>query len=67
MSSALLIVAACNACIGVMPRSTIAHSSFALSPWGIAGASVPHAIFTPAAIALPSIRRARGNTSAALA
>jgi len=40
-----------------MPRSTIAHSSLAFSPCGIAGASVPHAIFTPAAIALPSIAR----------
>ncbi len=67
MSSALITVAACSACIGVMPRSTIAQSSLAFSPCGIAGASVPHAIFTPLAIALPSIARARGNTSAALA
>ncbi len=50
-----------------MPRSTIAQSSLAFSPCGMAGASVPHAIFTPAAIALPSIARALGNTSAAFA
>ena len=51
--------------MGVMPRSTIAISSSACVPCGIAGASEPHAIFTPALIALPSIWRAWGKISAA--
>ena len=60
-----MTVAACNACIGVIPRSTIAHSSLAFWPCATAGASVPHAIFTPAAIALPNIFLAAGKISAA--
>ena len=55
ISSALVIVAARSACIGVMPRSTSAQSSLAFCPCGIAGASVPQAIRTPAAIAFGSI------------
>ena len=58
MSSALVSVDACKACMGDMPRSTMAMSSSAWLPCGIAGASEPQAIFTPAASALPNIRRA---------
>ena len=47
MSSAATVVAARMAWSGVMPRSTSAISSLALRPWGMAGASVPQAIFAP--------------------
>ena len=60
-----MTVAARNACIGDMPRSTSATSSLAFWPCGIAGASVPHAIFTPAAMALGNIAWACGKISAA--
>ena len=63
MSSAATTVAARIACMGVMPRATSAPSSLAFWPCGIAGASVPHAMRTPAAIALGSIAFARGKTS----
>ena len=57
MSSADTVVAARIACSGVMPRSTSAISSLALRPCGIAGASVPHATFTPRSIALLIVLR----------
>lgn len=50
-----------------MPRSTSATISWAPRPCGIAGASVPTAIRTPAFVALATTERACGNTSAALA
>ena len=50
-----------------MPRLTSTTSSSALRPCQMAGASLPHAIFTPASIALDSDSFAFGNTSAALA
>ena len=52
---------------GRMPRSTSAHSSFAFWPCGIAGASVPVAIFAPASIRRAIVFFAIGKTSAALA
>jgi len=55
MSSAATTVAARIACIGVMPRSTSATTSLAFWPCGIAGASLPQAMRTPAAIALAAL------------
>src|SRR6202451_1050128 len=63
--SALVRVAACRACSGVMPRSHMAMSSSAWVPCGMAGASEPQAILTPAARALANIWRAFGKSSAA--
>ena len=51
--------------MGVMPRSTMAMSSSAWVPCGMAGASEPQAILTPAARALANICRACGKISAA--
>jgi len=65
--SALTSVAARIASIGAIPRSTSAHSSLALSPWGIAGALVPHAIRSPALIARRRLAFACGKTSSAFA
>ena len=48
MSSAAVTVAARSTASGLIPRLTSATSSLAFRPCGIAGASVPTAIRTPA-------------------
>ena len=66
-SSALVTVDATIASTGRMPRCTSAQSSFQFCPCGIAGASVPVAIFAPASIRRAIVFLAIGKTSAALA
>ena len=65
--SALVTVDATMASTGRMPRCTSAHSSFQFCPCGMAGASVPVAIFAPASIRRAIVFLAIGKTSAAFA
>src|SRR5215217_6290419 len=64
-SAATTVAARSTASAGI-PQSTRVTNSSAFFPWGMAGASVPTAIFTPASYADLIEVRALGNISAAL-
>ena len=56
-SSALPLVAAWIACIGVMPKRTITANCLALSPWGKIAASLPSTTRAPASTARRKLSR----------